>query len=198
MEGGEITKEHIEKAIETKRWAATPETFEVYHTFMSLGVGRSTYRLRMSRQIPLSNIIEYSMEAFILLAVENVLEFVSDKVNKIEPRSPRRYTADSNKRNARKFSGWSEQGKERYNDLMEEILDDREDYSGKFDPLYRAWFNEKMDREADGNKKRKKTTTDSDQEVRVEFANPLLMRNKRLNPPSEVEIVGDVERAAAV
>lgn len=174
------------KAIDTKRWVPTKETYEVYNTFMSLGVGRSTYRLRMSRQIPFGDILEYSMEAFILLAVENVLDFAVDKVAKKETLSARRYTADSNKKNARKYSGWSEEGKARYNDLMEEILDDREDYGETFDQDFGQWFTAKMEGEADGNKKRKKNNADGDQEVGVVFENPLVKRMKRLHPEVEV------------
>lgn len=181
LAGGKVPKEEIRTAIENKRWQPPEAVYEIYNTFMSLGVGRPTYRLRMSRNVPFESIVEYSMEAFILLAVENVLDFAVDKVEKKEILSARAFTAESNRKNARKFSGWSEEGKERYNELMEEILDDREEYGEKFDADFSAWFHKKMDDEENGNKKRKKKVNDGENVVaRVVFENPLEKRMKRI------------------
>lgn len=67
-----------------------------------------------------------SLEAFSLLCVENFYDRVKSQVNNEDPIRKAKWTEG---RGCKKFQGWSEAGIVRYNELIEQVREDRKTYS---------------------------------------------------------------------
>ena len=70
-----------------------------------------------------------SLEAFALLCLENYLEMVKSEVRKDQVKEQPRWTRDA--RGKRKNQGWEQAGIRRYNQLVELVKENREQYSNE-------------------------------------------------------------------